>query len=471
MLKSRLGRRLFFYRYCRDLLFLENYSLNSQIYQVKYFISLNFLILTVGFATAQQSGVISADSSNTKGYILFAPLLSKTTYLIDKAGTEVKTWKSEWLPAQSAYLLPNGHLLRTGIDTLFNTNFPKSGGWIEEFDWNNQLIWSFLISDQKQRRHHDICALPNGNILALVWEVKTKKEAIKAGRNPKLLGELLWSEKIVELRPKGKNSANVVWEWHVWDHLVQDFDKSKKNFGKVEDNPQLLNINFMATVDRDWLHFNSISYDATYDQVVISNRNLSEIFVLDHSTTTKQAASHKGGKSGHGGDLLYRWGNTRAYDRGKVEDQKLFSQHCAAWLGDSSSKIIVFNNGLGRPSEEYSSVEILPTHRKKNGTFGLQENKTYFPEKSSWSYTAEKRSDFYSANVSSAQVLPNGHVFICEGAKGYFFEIDANKKIVWSYLNPYSGEASPGSGVMSNRVFKTMMYAPDYAGLKILKEK
>lgn len=439
---------------------------------MKHFITLNLLVWTFGSGIAQSStGLTFQDSSNTKGYVLFAPLFSRTTYLIDKTGKEVKTWMSDWLPAQSAYLLPNGHLLRTGIDTTFNVNFPKSGGWIEEFDWNNELVWSYLISDKNQRRHHDICALPNGNILALVWEVKSRKDAIQAGRNPKLLGELLWSEKIVELRPKGNNSADIVWEWHIWDHLVQDFDKTKENYGKVDDKPQLLNINFMATVDRDWLHFNSIAYDEKFDQIVISNRNLCEIFVLDHSTTTKEAAGHKGGKSKRGGDLLYRWGNPRAYNRGTVEDQKFFSQHCAAWVADTNSNIIVFNNGLSRPLQEYSSVEVISTHRNKNGLFDLQENRTYFPDQPGWTYSSEKPSEFYSSNVSSGQLLSNGHVFICEGIKGHFFEIDASKKIVWDYVSPHQAQSFPGSQVFSNRVFKTIFYAPDYPGLKNISKK
>lgn len=45
--------------------------------------------------------------------------------------------------------------------------------------------------------------------------------------------------------------------------------------------------------------------------------------MIDHSTTTTEAASHQGGRSDRGGDLLFRWENPRVYRSGTNVDQQL----------------------------------------------------------------------------------------------------------------------------------------------------
>ena len=223
------------------------------------------------------------------GYVLFAPIQNTTTYLIDKCGKQVKTWPSAYKPGQSCYILPDGSLLRTGNINNTTFNAGGKGGIIEKIDWNGNVTWSYTISSTTQCQHHDIKALPNGNVLAIVWELKTNTEAIAQGRNPSLTTATVWSEKIIEIQPVGATGGNIVWEWHLWDHLVQDFDNTKPNYGTVSSSPQLFDINYAAssntTIGQDWIHLNSIDFNPTLNQILLSSHSFEEIWIIDHSIT------------------------------------------------------------------------------------------------------------------------------------------------------------------------------------------
>ncbi len=430
---------------------------------------LQIVLLMVGVlhTFGQNTVGLILEKNSFEGLVLFAPLNSKLTYLIDKCGRQLHTWESNYFPGRSVYLLPNGNLLRAGIDE--KRAFSSGAGIIQIFNWKNELIWEYKISNEKEIQHHDIFPMKNGNVLALVWEKINREEAIENGRNPDLLGSELWVEKVVELKPKGNSDAEVVWVWRMWDHLVQDFDETKANYGTVSRNPQLFNLNYNASKDPDWLHFNSICYNAQLDQVMISNRNFNEIFIIDHSTSTEQAALNRQGLRKRGGDLLFRWGNPAAYNMGNKRDQKLYYQHSAAWIeydSQNSGKIIVFNNGLGRkaPDSVYSSVEIISPRFNIAGNYLLEPGKPYGPEAPYWTYTTPEKINFYSFNVSSAQRLPNQSTLICSGEKGNFFEIDKRKNIVWNYINPVNlmGVFNQGDEPINNQVYRCTLYPLDF---------
>lgn len=366
------------------------------------------------------------------GQILFAPYYSTTTYLIDKNGTINHTWSSAYQPFTEAYWLGNGTILRPII---------SGGGGIQKILWDGTLAWDYRYTVSGCTCHHDIKYLPNGNVLMIVWVTKTRTEAIAAGRNPSSIeGNTFTPDKIIEVKQTGPTSGDVVWEWNVWDHLIQDYDSSKNNYGVVGDHPELIDINFGDSFDFDWLHTNSLDYNSTFDQILVDIHDFDEVWVIDHSTTTEEAASHTGGHYGHGGDLLYRWGNPQAYRRGTSSDQKLFGQHDATWIPSGypgEGDILVFNNGYNRPGPKYSSVDEFAPPVDANGEYYLESGSAYGPEDVTWDYTANPPTSFYSNVFSSATRLKNGNTLICSGIPGKFFEVTPDGTTVWQYSNPY----------------------------------
>lgn len=456
----------------------------------------------------QTVGLFLNEPSAFDGYTLFAPNFSEYTYLIDMDGYVVNIWESDYRPGQSAYLLENGNLLRTVH--LSDIGGGPSGGGIQEIAWDGTIVWDFQYANLAESRlvkqaaentifltnllgaasdhldwfsaeeslpHHDIEPMPNGNVLILAWEFKTEAEAIAAGRNPRWISEgELWPEMIIEVQPTGPTSGKIVWEWHLWDHLIQDYDPSQANYGVVADHPELIDLNYAGKKKADWIHANAIDYNPELDQIIISCRSFNELWIIDHSTTTEEAAGHTGGKSGKGGDILYRWGNPQAFDNGSKDDQTLFGQHDTQWIepglpGDGN--ILIFNNGNHRPAGEYSSVDEIVPPLDANGHYLITPNSAQEPQDSIWSYVAPNPSDFYADKVSGAQRLPNGNTLVCSGTNGTIFEVTPEGEIVWLYVNPVTsngplsqGDSIPGDNKgFANAVFRAYRYAPDYPGL------
>ena len=389
------------------------------------------------------------------GYNLFSPIRSTTTYLMDNDGNIVHSWSSSYRPGLSVYLLEDGTLLRTADtgSTAFNTG--GAGGRVEKFSWDGTRQWEFEYQSDEYRLHHDIEVLPNGNVLMIAWEFKTETEAIAAGRNPNLTGAgELWPDHIIEVRPTGASGGEIVWEWHVWDHLIQDYDETRENYGTVAEYPERINLNYAGNSGADWNHINAIDYDADLDQILLSVHSFSEIWVIDHSTSTEQAKGRTGGNSGKGGDLLYRWGNPQAYGSGTSSDQQLFAQHDTRWVESGLpgyGHILIFNNGQGRPEGNYSSVDEIVPPVNSDGSYTSTSGTAYGPTLPLWSYTATPPTDFYAQNISGAQRLPNGNTLICQGPDGLFFEVTASGEKVWEY--DYAGA-----------VFRVDRYSPDYPG-------
>ncbi|MFO0985161.1 MAG: aryl-sulfate sulfotransferase [Planctomycetota bacterium] len=443
-------------------------------------------------------GLIRNEPEAMQGYTLIAPLQSLTVYLVDMEGRVVHQWLTRYAPG-SEYLLPNGNLLRCSREP--NAPRFKAGGAcgrLQEIAWDGSVVWDWAYADDKHWQHHDLSVTPDGTILFIAWELKQRSEAFDAGRAPQSLSkEGLWADSVIEVQPSPPSGADIIWEWRVWDHLIQDRDPERKNFGKVAEHPELIDIN--ADLGRelpsdeevaklkqlgyvggaapgrgerqaDWLHMNAIDYNAELDQIVVSSPHMNEVWILDHSTTIGEAASHQGGNGGRGGDLLYRWGNPRNYRAGAAEDRQLFYQHNARFIRPGLSgagNLLIFNNGAERASTPYSSVIelVLPGHgpdgyaRLANGRFG--------PESPVWEYTAPDKASLFSSFISGAQRLPNGNTLICEGQTGRVIEVTRDGKVVWEYLHTLGMEtpALQGRNEPPNALFRATRIPRDHPGL------
>jgi hypothetical protein len=403
------------------------------------------------------------DERASDGYTLFSPRRSKKTYLIDIHGNVVHTWESRYPSPNSAYLLKDGSLLRPAVKER-NRVFAQAGGSgiVQKLGWIGDLLWEFEYSSDQVQLHHDIEPLPCGNVLMIAWEYKSAEEAITAGRDPVLLEDGLWPDHIIEVDP---GTDAIVWEWHVWDHLIQDQFPDKENYGVVADHPELLDINHsQGKVLTDMNHINAIDYHPELDLILLSVHKTNEVWIIDHSTTTAEAAGHSGGKSGMGGDIMYRWGNPQVYHTGDADDRQLFLQHDARWIPEGlegAGNILIFNNGHRRVRPFSSVVEIVP-RVNLDASYAAVPGDAFGPSEPLWIYTAENPEDFYATNISGAQRLPNGNTLICDGPGGTIFEVTRDGEVVWMYVNPFAGHGPRGE---QYQVFRAHRYAPDYPGL------
>ena len=420
------------------------------------------------------------------GYTLVAPYLATTTYLLDMQGEVVHTWQADETPAGGAYLLDDGSLLRCADTENERFRSNGTGGRVQRFSWEGELLWDYLVSDDRRMQNHDFEPMPNGNVLVAAWDYKSRDEALAAGVAPeRVTDQGLWPCVLLEIEPVLPDGGRVVWEWNAWDHLVQDQDPTKDNFGVVAARPELLDVNARVLVDGmdaeaeseraaleeemraigyvgdeaqpeddgfelgagpDMMHVNGVAYEPELDLIALSCWETNEVLVIDHGTTTEEAAGHTGGRYGKGGDILYRWGNPANYGAGTADDQQLFSQHDARWL--PGPRLTIFNNDAGRAEadgrrsrwgggRDYSTIVELELPFDPETGFLRADGAAFEPAAPAWIYRADPPEAFYGSFISGAHRLPNGNTFICEGPQGRLFEVTPEGDTVWEYVIPF----------------------------------
>lgn len=394
-----------------------------------------FLLTFIPYFISAQMGIRYNSLNATDGFTLLSNGIG--TALINNCGKVVKKWDITF-PENHCKILPDGKIL-----------YSKNNA-IHEVNWEDDKVIEIPVKTDNFYLDYEIIKLKNGNYLCLGREEVSLSTLQSHGYNYSNTTPEV-SDIVIEVNPKGE----VVWRWNLLDHVIQDKFPSKKSYGVLKDHPEKLNINAIATYDwnnTETFMINGMDYNEELDQIVLSVRKLSEIAIIDHSTTTAEAKTSSGGKYNKGGDILYRYGNPANYNRGSASDQQLYFQHNPNWIqyGPDKGKIIIFNNLLS--SKTYSRVEIIQPPLKPDGSYEITDDKPFQPLKPEKEFgTKAGQEKIYSRYTSGAKVLPNGNIAITEGQSNRLLEIDPDGVKVWEYFVPNS-----------SYIFRAERYASDY---------
>jgi hypothetical protein len=222
-------------------------------------------------------------------------------YLLNKSGNKVYEWTFDTRLGNDLELLPDGKLIGMFKAESPSINFGGFGGVIKIINIDGTIDWEYTYSSTDFLAHHDVEMLPNGNVLFLAWEKVSMMDAQQQGINTTVD---IYPETLIEVNP---TTNQIVWKWNSFDHMIQDQFPSLPNFGSVNNNPNLLNLNYFMLDNGDIMHANGIDYDEQEDIIYMSVNYYSEVWVIDHSTTTLEATTHMGGNYNKGGDLIYRF--------------------------------------------------------------------------------------------------------------------------------------------------------------------
>ena len=325
-------------------------------------------------------GLIAHDPERAfQGYTLFTPQFGGgPPLLIDMEGKVVHQWRTP-LAAHYAYLLPNGNLL-----ALCKT--PGSAMRIRVWQLVGagavmEIDWDgkVLWEVRDPDHHHDARLIRNGNVLMLcIEEVPPDLAAKVRGGLP---GSEHGGVMYSDKVVEMTKEGAVVWEWHAWQHLDPEVDRITPQDWREE-----------------WTHANAVE-ELPEGDILVSFRNISTIAIIERRT----------------GKIRWRLG-----------PEVLAQQHHPTLLPNGN--ILVFDNGTHRVNNPFTFSRVLEIDPATKRIV--------------WSYQDQPIFNFYSPYESSAQRLPNGNTFICEGVFGRLFEVTPEGQVVWEYVNPYFGEVA-----------------------------
>jgi hypothetical protein len=339
-----------------------------------------------------------AQSSTFDGYTLVFSKKKAQLYGMDKQ--VIHEWTCQNAIQCCADLLRDSSIIVSATVSSCAWNektLPVSHGRLQIINWRGDITWDYQYCSANYMPHHDI---------EPVYRTGDPKE------KPTFLVPCYtaWGDKIVEIKPTGAKTGEVVWEWVASDHTCSSgcndkpelIDKSKGGSGTFNKTS-------------DIMHVNGLSYNRRLDQIVVSVKGYDEFFVIDHSTSIQEAKGTTGGKYGKGGSILFRWGKSSNY--GMSATSTLNGQHHACWVPDTmlgtklpitgGGNFMAVNNNAGKNG----SVMEITCPGTKNGEYPRDADKAFEPTASLWKYSVNDLNE----NEGSIQKLPNGNYLVCTG--------------------------------------------------------
>jgi hypothetical protein len=335
----------------------------------------------------------------------------------------------------------------------------------------------------------------------------------------------VWSLEDDPIYEVSSNGNKILWRWDPYQHIDRmGFDKAAREAIRLKK----VSIPGVTTLEHDWLHINDANYlgankwcqdlkrpdcDQRFhpDNIIMDSREANFMAIIARH-------DHPAGNWKEG-DIVWRVGPNFGPDNPESAIGQLIGMHHAHMIPaglPGAGNILVFDNG-GMAGYGLSSTLdpackndpiSSPTQCLSNGNKLRSSSRVveFDPRTLTvvWEYTqpnpeltppfttfptpatpCTKPSGgdfrFFSFFIGSAQRLPNGNTLIDEGASGRVFEVTADKKVVWEFVNPFGNEMvggplGPGctlgatSGQTGNIVYRAYRVPADWVPKKFRQE-
>ncbi len=409
--------------------------MNYRCHNFRIFTILLFCFLVYNNHAQIELGLITLTDEVEDGYTLFKEPGNGTGptdfFLINNCGQIINTWDGPNDLFRHPKILPNGNLMFIMGNTIYEKN------------WDNEYVNEIELQVPGTNLDYEIIKLENGNYLSIGRKNFSEQEFLDLGFNLGINSPFV-VDVVMEL---DSSTAEVLWEWDISNHTIQDRDSTLSNFGVIADHPEKLDINAISTFDwtfEESFMINGFDYNPELEQIMLSVRKMSEVIIIDRSTTTEEAAGSSGGNSGMGGDILFRWGNPANYGAGTESERRLYFQHNPKWItqGVHRGKIAMFNNGLDRDfiGPLFSEAPVVDTNVDAMGNYSL-DSEGQFSSGEAFTYyrPTDPLNYFYSSYLSGVEMMPNGNAFFTVGETDELIEVTLEGEIAWQFNLPFTG--------------------------------